>query len=356
MDIPDLVEPGKEKNKKWANAKAVAHQHLSTPAKEQKLKEYFVSDFNAFVDYASMDKSSLDYLEIVIPVQALDHFRIGPEFSNGLPCLYVHYAEGDQLCVSGFNTDGQYYSFLGDKFQLNDNETCELIEHFVFETQWQKIFKLNGNETFKFKFHFQQCGQNHHVVLGGQMFSFLFFQLDLRRLGQIQKIFSCMAASECAHYQDGVQEKYHIPHFSSTAKERVNMLRNTGIKFNFQFYISNHFSFRPNYFQNNKNNFDEELYLNFENYPYQYTSEECDISQNFDFQKQFHNLDEEYQNLDLDQKYFLEEYDGFEQNSFFRENIFEEENFIVEFPEETNFQIFTKYSSPYILAFFLKIN
>ena len=53
------------------------------------LKEYFVSDFNAFIDYASMDKSSLDYLEIVIPVQALDHLRIGPEFSNGLPVTIV---------------------------------------------------------------------------------------------------------------------------------------------------------------------------------------------------------------------------------------------------------------------------
>ena len=150
-----------------------------------------------------------------------------------------------------------------------------------------------------------------------------------------------MAAAECAHYQDGVQEKYHIPHFSSTAQERVNMLGNTGIKFNFQFYLSNHFSFRPNYFQNNKNSLDEESYLNFENNLY-YTSEECDISHNFDFQKQFHYADEEYQNFDLDQKYFLEEYDGFEQNSFFRENIFEAENLIVEFPEDTNFQIFTK--------------
>ena len=53
------------------------------------LKEYFVSDFNAFIDYASMDKSSLDYLEIVIPVQALDYLRIGPDFSNGLPVTIV---------------------------------------------------------------------------------------------------------------------------------------------------------------------------------------------------------------------------------------------------------------------------
>ena len=43
------------------------------------LKEYFVSDFNAFIDNAA----SLDYLEIEIPGQTLDYLRITSDVVHG---------------------------------------------------------------------------------------------------------------------------------------------------------------------------------------------------------------------------------------------------------------------------------
>jgi len=304
------TEEKEEKERKWANADEFdVKNHSIRNEEKQKLKEYFVGDFNAFIDNAS----SLEYLEIEIPEKTLDYISISS------PYLIIHRPNDFHLCVSGYNTNEPNGPFLKEKFQVNDNESCELMKSCVSETEWQKIFKLNGNDTFKFKFYFRQCGYHHRVILGGQTFSFVFFALQLRKPSG--KIFVCQSVAEFDASPGRVKTKYLIPPYVSTPKERVKILENIGVEFNFKFYPSNDKplkSFYPNYFQNNENNFDNESYPNFQNNPY-YTGEKYDMSQNFDFQEHFHHADEEYQNFDLDQECFLEEYDGFEQNSFFRE-------------------------------------
>jgi len=226
--------------------------------KEEKLKEYFVSDFNAFIDYASIGKESLDYLELEIPGKVLDYFCISSDNSND-ECMFVHRPSDDHLCVSGYNKYGPYCSFSGTKFQLNDNKSCDLIEHCVSKTEWQKIFKLNENDTLKFRFYFRQGGKSHQIMIGGQIFSFLFFKFDLLRpFGQR---FVCKAAAKFNYFQEHV---YQIPYFKSWPQNRVKMLENTGTKFTFVFYISNDFSFRPNFLQNIESNIDTTS-LNFQN-------------------------------------------------------------------------------------------
>jgi len=297
--------------------------------KEEKLKEYFVSDFNAFIDYASIGKNSLDYLEIEIPGKVFDCLCITLDNSNDA-CMFVHRPNDDHLCVSGYNTCGPYGSFSGTKFELNDNITCDLIEHCVSETEWQKIFKLNENDTLKFRFYFRQCGKNHQIMFGGQTFSFLCFQFDLIRPSGPR--FVCKAAAKFNYFQ----EVYHIPYFRTSPQERVKVLENTGTEFTFAFYLSNDFSFRPNFLQKIESSFDNTS-LNFRNNLY-YTEENCMSS----FQKKSCYTYEQDENVYLEQKYSLEEYEGMEQNSFFRDNIFERENSIVEFSEDSNLEFFSK--------------
>jgi hypothetical protein len=47
------------------------------------LKGYFVSDFNAFVNYAYDDNPSLDSLELEIPGKALEELRLVSFNLNG---------------------------------------------------------------------------------------------------------------------------------------------------------------------------------------------------------------------------------------------------------------------------------
>jgi len=51
---------------------------------------------------------------------------------------------------------------------------------------------------------------------------------------------------------------------------------------------------------------------------------------------------EQDENIYLEQKYILEEHEGLEQNSFFQDNIFEQETSIVEFSEDSNLESFSK--------------
>jgi len=296
---------------------------------EQKLKEYFVSNFNAFVDKAV----SLDYLEIKIPRKALNHLRITPNDVHD-PFLFVQCPNDIHLYVSGHNTKNRSYGlFLGKKFQLNDDEFCKLIEHSVSKTRWQNIFKLNGNPIFKFKFYFQQYGQNHQVMLGGETFSFSSFEFDLRKPSR--ENYSCEAAA--AEFQDGMEKKYIIPHFTSSPKERVKILENIGMEFKFKFYpshdvykIGNPFkSFKPNYyFQKNTRKFDDTYY----NFPKTFfcIGKKCAVSQNFNFQRNNHYTGKEYQSFDLEHE------SCFAKNPFFCDKIFDEENSMIKFFKDSN--------------------
>jgi len=99
----------------------------------------------------------------------------------------------------GYKIDGSYDQYSkANRFQLNNGETCKLIDFSETETKWQKIFALSKNDIFKFKFYFQRCGDNHQVIFWGQKFNFLIFRFDLRRIdrdGKI-KIFSCKSLAD----------------------------------------------------------------------------------------------------------------------------------------------------------------
>ena len=246
--------------------------------------------------------------------------------------MFIHRPNNLHLCVYGYNTNGPYGSFSGKQFQLNDDETCELIERSVSKTNWQKIFKLNGNDTFKLKFYFQQYGQNHQVMLGVQTFPFLFFEFNLREPSG--ENISCKAA---AAFQDEMQKKYSIPHFTSTPKEHVNMLENAGIKFKFEFYPSHDFyniesplSFDPNFLQKNTTKFDDTYF----NFPKNIC---CTVDEIYC------TPDKEYKNFDPEQE------SCFEKNQFFPDKIVDVENSIVKFSKDTNPAIVAQKPSPSIL-------
>jgi len=331
--------------------------------KEKTLKEYFFSDFNAFINYAYNENPVLDFLELEIPGKVLEYLWFETTIMNG-PRFYIRTpTDGEhkifQLCINGYKIDGSFDPTSKEKeFQLNKGETCELIDYTETETRWEKIYKLNKRDTFKFKFYFQKCGKNHQLILWGQKFSFLLFRFDLRR--QTGKKFSCKTLADFYHFHDGVKKTYRIPEFSSTPEERVKMCEDTGMKFKFKFYTAFKFNspleiFNPHYFEKNNNNLDDP-YLNvqnnfhythvdlvveyntFHNFNFQNsfycTGEKYNISQDFNFQNQQNYKGEKYQNLNLEQESSLEEYDGFEQNSFFQENTFDKENSIVKFAEE----------------------
>jgi hypothetical protein len=303
-----------------------------------------VSDFNAFINHAYNDNPPLNFLELEIPGKVLEHFRLFSYIFNG-PNLYIRGPTDGKhkkfhLCINGYKIDGSYDPTSKEKeFQLNKGETCKLIDYHETETKWEKVFKLNKKDTFKFKFYFQQCGKHHEVILWGQKFYFLSFRFDLRRPTGTK--FSCKSAADFDKYK----KAYRIPQFYSTPQERVAMLENTGAKFKFKFYPSYEFynfgsplkTLDPNYFEENINNL-EYSYLNFQNNIH-YTGVKYDMSQNFNFQNNFDDVDEEFQNFNLKQPSFFEEYDGFEQNSFFQENIFDEKNSI---EENINPEIFEK--------------
>jgi len=337
---------------------------------EQKLKEYFVSNLNAFVDYASNDKACLDHLEIEIPLKVLDFLHI--TLGSDVPYLYIvcndEIHESFNLHMTGYNEDGSYDSFCTKEFYLNENETCELIGHSIFETQWQKLYKLNGNHTLKFKFHFQQFGQNYHkVIFGGQTFNFNLFQFDLRTP---RKLYSCKFATQFNYFQV-YKKKGKSTHSACTPQERVQILENAGIKFKFKFSSSiynmenilNTFN-RPNYVQNNNNKFDQ----NFQNY--------LNNCHKRNIQNNFYHTGEKYQNFDLEQDNFLQDNysfdensffqeniyveqkeiflkesdDSFDENSFFQDNIYDEESSIIQVPEDTNPAIFEQQSSPNVFS------
>jgi len=154
--------------------------------KEKTLKEYFFSDFNAFINYAYNENPVLDFLELEIPGKVLEYLWFETTIMNG-PRFYIRTpTDGEhkifQLCINGYKIDGSFDPTSKEKeFQLNKGETCELIDYTETETRWEKIYKLNKRDTFKFKFYFQKCGKNHQLILWGQKFSFLLFRFDLRR-------------------------------------------------------------------------------------------------------------------------------------------------------------------------------
>ena len=47
------------------------------------LKEFFVSDFNAFINHAYNDNPPLNFLELEIPGKVLEHFRLFSYIFNG---------------------------------------------------------------------------------------------------------------------------------------------------------------------------------------------------------------------------------------------------------------------------------
>merc|ERR1712034_176644 len=90
--------------------------------------------------------------------------------------------------------------------------------------------------------------------------------------------------------------------------------------------------------ENHLNNFD----YNFQYYGH-YTNEEYEIPQNFNFQNMFYHTGQEYQNFDwLEQEFCLEINDSFDQYLFFQDNIFENQSFVVEPPKDKHFKIFEK--------------
>jgi len=303
---------------------------------KQKLKEYFVSDLNAFIDYASLEKSSqLDYLELEIPGTSLYYLRMNTDFSKCQPHLYISRPNPDfeefHLYTTGYNEDGSYDSFSSKEFQLDDDKTCELIENSVFETKWQKLFKLNGKHIFKFKFYFQKHGYKHQeVIFGGQSFSFDFFQFHLRKPEGKNRLWIACRIAEFGYFR--VKNKKEQRHYFPTPKHCVEILDSARLTFKFIFYRNGFDSplknFQPNYFEKKTNLYIS--YLNSQNHFY-YTSKTNDMLQNY-------------------KKSSFEEYDGFEENPFFEENIFDEENSTVEITEDSNLEIFEKQTSPFFIG------
>jgi len=334
---------------------------------EQKLKEYFVSNLNAFIDCASTDNVALDYLEIEIPGKALVYLGIDPAVLCG-PFFYIYRPDAKyetfNLYITGYTSNESHDEFSAKEFQLNNNETCDLIDYSIFDTQWQKLFKLNGNHTFKFKFYFHESKQNHKVMFGGQMFNFDSFQFDLETS---RKFYSCKVATQVNYFwveqcsKRSGSAKKHFGYFRSsknnfkksyTSQEFVTFCENAGMKFKFTFYsINDHINMiynndrvsnivsKPTHLQENHlNNFD----YNFQHYGH-YTNEEYEIPQNFNFQNMFYHTSQEYQNFDwLEQEFSLEINDSFDQHSFFQDNIFDYQSFVVELSKDINFKIFEK--------------
>jgi len=261
-----------EISQNWTSKDLFTVNKIVENEEEQRLKEYLISNFNAFIDHAS----SLDYLEIEIPGEVLNYLSINIGDATEPCCIFSEpkcqklsgktnsgpylkiVSPNDSLdpfhlYISGYNEDGSYASFSGNEFQFNDNENCELIKNFVSEKKWQKIFKLNGKHQFKFKFYFQQYGQNHQVVFGGQTFSFEFFEFSLRNPSS-KRTLSCTIA-EFGYYQ--IKEKARWCPYTPTPKSFVKTLEGMNMKFKFIFYLSNDFyniyspleSFQSNYYE-----------------------------------------------------------------------------------------------------------
>jgi len=320
---------------------------------KQKLKEYFVSDLKAFIDYASLEKSSqLDYLELDIPGTSLYYLRMNTDFSKCQPHLYISRPNPDfeefHLYTTGYNGDGSYDSFSSKEFQLNDKNSCELIENSVFETKWQKLFKLNGKHIFKFKFYFQKYGHKHQeVIFGGQSFSFDFFQFHLRKPEGKNRLWIACRIAKCGYFRvKNKKEPHHFP----TPKHCVEILDNARLIFKFIFYRNGFESplknFQPNYFEKKPNFYIP--YLNSQNnFCYtQLTQDEYNMFQNFNFQNHYYYTSKTNNMLQNYKESSFEEYDGFEENPFFEENIFDEENSTVEITEDSNLGIFEKQTFP----------
>jgi hypothetical protein len=223
--------------------------------KEQKLKEHFLYDFNAFIDYARI--ASLDYLEIEIPEKVLNNLVMAG-ICNRCPSMwiersYYNKAKPPKIFVIGFESDDD------------------------LATLHNKQYRLKENETLKFKFHFQQCQnvrENHHVTFFGQTFEFQDFTFTLFRPGG--KYFKFKADS---YFPDFFASKYLYKKqnsFKSNPKDRVRMVEETGLKFKFKFHISetdNYYPFdKPIYNYAN-------LFPNFKNY-FSSTKQKYDMLKN----------------------------------------------------------------------------
>jgi len=192
--------------------------------KEQILKECFLYDFNAFIDYAR--GTSLDYLEIEIPENVLHTFKARGKFWDDPRRVEI------TRSFTGQNLDLGHASI----FTLKEYGDLKCLEE----------VRLKKDETFKFKFHFRQCLkilESHHVTFFGQTFEFkdLRFTLFGRPGGDT---FKFNANSQLSFSQINILEAKYIYKnvnnfgFGSNPTVYVKMIEETGVKFKFKFHTS----------------------------------------------------------------------------------------------------------------------
>jgi len=109
----------KEKmSQNWTNKDLFTVNKIVKNEEEQRLKEYLISNFNAFIDHAS----SLDYLEIEIPGKVLNYLSINIDDANFGPYVKIVCPNASldpfHLYISGYNEDGSYPYFQAMSFNL----------------------------------------------------------------------------------------------------------------------------------------------------------------------------------------------------------------------------------------------
>jgi len=263
--------------------------------KEQTLKEHFLYDFNAFIDYARI--ASLNYLEIEIPEKVLDDFEARGKFYDDPISISINRAFGHL----------DYNIAQPPKIGIIGLDSARNIHI--------KEYRLKENEILKFKFHFRQClkiRESHHVTFFGQTFEFKDLSFTLFRRGG--KTFKFDAESRILKIGNCnyIYKNHNNFSFRSNPTVRVKMVEETGVKFKFKFHTSqrNHYTFdRPIY------NFDN-IFPNFKTY---FSS----AKHKYNISKKSHFFDMEDHNFEQQQhpSYQISNF-GQQQNPFYQSSNF----------------------------------
>lgn len=261
----------------------------------RKLKELFVSDFGAFLDYA-IDEIHLYFLEMEIPLQFFSYLRMYPPIASDAPEISIIKCGGvnSYFEISGKLTNNSYFNYGGSEksfFSLTTNKygstfltdsddnlirmggvanTVDLQENI-----WQQRYYINLQSwnTIKFKLFFQK-DLNHQILIFGKLFPFSGFRITSK--------YGLFIYAEGV-YSDKTQK---LIYYQNEPKPLLDIWEyQYGVTFNFEWKNPFHFS---KFLDPNAN-----FYLN----PLQSKYEECD---------------------------------GLEDPLFFEENVFHEENSFVE--------------------------
>jgi len=211
-------------------------------------KEYFVSDFNAFLDHA-VDKYGLEFLEIEFSAKYLNAFKMdASKTMKDQPSMSIRNRENGmhELIINRPTSDYSHqYNDISESelISTNEYETVEFLHG--KSTKWKKVFLIKENENLKIKMFFQKDWK-HFAFFLGKKFYFTTFRFELHDNGR--HFYFLTAAAFDSYFGVGWYKNRHLtipaPH------EKIKKLEHLGVQFKFNFLnpTAYNLNFTPGYF------------------------------------------------------------------------------------------------------------